>query len=92
MTSKGTIERQQEIQRQVANADKRAAQERTPFAPQTGARAYPVPPFGKQHQAKPGQEADLDPAPMFDAPFYRGSGKLEGAVALITGGDSGIGR
>ena len=41
---------------------------------------------------KPGMEADLDPSPQFMAPTYRGSGKLKGMTALITGGDSGIGR
>lgn len=45
-----------------------------------------------QHQAKPGLEASLDPQPMFDAPYYIGSQKLENKVAIVTGGDSGIGR
>ena len=61
-------------------------------AMQAGARPYPTPPFPKQHLEKPGIEADLDPAPMYDAPFWKGSGKLEGKIAFITGGDSGIGR
>ena len=61
-------------------------------AMQVGARHYPEPPFPKQHQAKPGSEARLDPAPMYDAPHYRGSEKLAEQVALITGADSGIGR
>jgi len=61
-------------------------------AVQAGARKYPEPPFPKQHQSKPGNEAALDPAPLYDAPFWKGSGKLEGMAAIITGADSGIGR
>jgi hypothetical protein len=61
-------------------------------AMQAGARPYPAPPYPEQHQAKPGIESALDPAPMYDAPFYKGSGKLAHKVALITGADSGIGR
>jgi len=45
-----------------------------------------------QHQEKPGIESRMHPRPLFEAPGYRGSGKLAGKVALITGGDSGIGR
>jgi NAD(P)-dependent dehydrogenase (short-subunit alcohol dehydrogenase family) len=59
---------------------------------QAGKRRQPVPPLPRQHLAKPGNEFELDPQPRFRAPDYRGSGKLEGLVALITGGDSGIGR
>jgi NAD(P)-dependent dehydrogenase (short-subunit alcohol dehydrogenase family) len=55
-------------------------------------KAHPEPPFPPQHQRKPGLESRLTPRPQFRAPEYRGSGKLKGSVALITGGDSGIGR
>jgi NAD(P)-dependent dehydrogenase (short-subunit alcohol dehydrogenase family) len=58
---------------------------------QTGQRHYPSE-FPAQHQSKPGSEAELQLAPMFEAPSYKGSEKLKNRVALITGGDSGIGR
>lgn len=59
---------------------------------QAGTRRQPENPLPKQHQRKPGHEHKLDPQPRFLAPDYTGSGKLEGMVALVTGGDSGIGR
>ncbi|HYD44325.1 MAG TPA: SDR family oxidoreductase [Phenylobacterium sp.] len=85
-------DQQREIQDEVKAADDKAPKEERSFAGQTGARDYPEPPLPKQHQAKPGSEADLRLAPMYDAPYYEGSGKLKDKVAIITGGDSGIGR
>ena len=61
-------------------------------AMQAGARPYPAPPFPQQHHQKPGIEARIEPKPMYDAPYYKGSEKLKDKKALITGGDSGIGR
>jgi NAD(P)-dependent dehydrogenase (short-subunit alcohol dehydrogenase family) len=52
----------------------------------------PKNPFPRQKQEKPGIESRLTPRPEYQAPFYKGSGKLDEKVALITGGDSGIGR
>ena len=52
----------------------------------------PKPPLPEQEQDLPGLEAEMDPRPDFGERTYRGSGKLDGKAALITGGDSGIGR
>jgi NAD(P)-dependent dehydrogenase (short-subunit alcohol dehydrogenase family) len=81
------------IQRRIDQTDEEAGgQKKKPPAMQAGARVYPVPPLPEQHLKKPGMEADLDLAPMYDAPHYKGSEKLKDMVALITGADSGIGR
>src|SRR5215207_5449618 len=52
----------------------------------------PKSPMPAQKQPKPGIEAEMTPRPEFLAPHYKGSGKLEGKAAIVTGGDSGIGR
>ena len=52
----------------------------------------PKSPLPPQTQEKPGLESKMKPRPRYDAPHYRGAGKLEKKVAIITGGDSGIGR
>jgi NAD(P)-dependent dehydrogenase (short-subunit alcohol dehydrogenase family) len=61
-------------------------------SPEQRVARYEKSPLPKQHQPKPGVEAKMTPRPKYDAPHYGGSGKLEGKTALITGGDSGIGR
>lgn len=87
-----TAEEQREIQKQVEKADKISPKEEVKKAMQAGAHKYPEPPLVKQHLKKPGNECDLELAPMCDAPYYKGSEKLKDKVAIITGGDSGIGR
>jgi hypothetical protein len=53
---------------------------------------YPKPPFREQTQPWPGLAAKMDPKPDHGETSYRGSGRLTGRKALITGGDSGMGR
>jgi NAD(P)-dependent dehydrogenase (short-subunit alcohol dehydrogenase family) len=53
---------------------------------------YPRPPYNKQSQPWPGLASQMDPAPDHGEKSYRGSGRLAGRKALITGGDSGMGR
>jgi len=57
-----------------------------------GKLKQPKSPMPPQHQPKPGVEAKIKPKPRYEAPLYQGAGKLKEKVALITGGDSGIGR
>jgi NAD(P)-dependent dehydrogenase (short-subunit alcohol dehydrogenase family) len=91
--AEGTAEKEREIQRKVDCSDKeKSNKQKKAGAMQAGARIYPEPPLPGQHLQKPGSEADLDLQPMYDAPHYKGSEKLLDKVALITGGDSGIGR
>jgi NAD(P)-dependent dehydrogenase (short-subunit alcohol dehydrogenase family) len=56
------------------------------------ATAYPKPPFKRQSQPWPGLASEMDPVPDHGEKSYRGSGRLQGRKALITGGDSGMGR
>lgn len=90
---KSTVELQRKIQRETDAAD--AARPRKSAAKKTvqaGMRKEPGNPLPAQHLRKPGLESDLKPRPRFQAPGYKGSDKLKDKVALITGGDSGIGR
>jgi NAD(P)-dependent dehydrogenase (short-subunit alcohol dehydrogenase family) len=86
------VARQRAVQRQVARADRAHPRKESKRAMQAGARRYPEPPLPRQRKSKPGAERSIDPAPMYEAPFYLGSSKLFGKVALVTGADSGIGR
>jgi NAD(P)-dependent dehydrogenase (short-subunit alcohol dehydrogenase family) len=95
----GAGNQQRAIQQRQDQADQRAAQEPRASDPgqrqgpvQTTDHDYPGTPLPAQHLAKPGLEAQMALQPEFMAPDYRGSGKLAGMVAIVTGGDSGIGR
>ena len=85
-------DQQSSIREQVRAADKARPPLEMKSAMQAGARHYPEPPFPGGEPGRPGIETGQSLAPMYDAPYWKGSGKLEGRVAIITGGDSGIGR
>ena len=88
-----TASRQRAVQRPQDEKDNaKPAAKKSSQPPQTGKRPQPANPMPAQHLRKPGLEAEMALRPRFDAPDYKGSGKLEGMTALITGGDSGIGR
>ncbi|KQQ36332.1 short-chain dehydrogenase [Duganella sp. Leaf126] len=89
----GTASEQRDIQQRQDQADQarqRSGERQGPV--QTTGHDYPGTPLPAQHLAKPGLEAQMALQPEFMAPDYRGSGKLDGMAAIITGGDSGIGR
>ena len=90
--AKRTAEKQRNLQREIDDTDRKQKDNDSGRAMQVGARRYPEPPMPKQHLLKPGAETDLKPTPLYDAPYYRGSEKLQEKVAIVTGGDSGIGR
>jgi NAD(P)-dependent dehydrogenase (short-subunit alcohol dehydrogenase family) len=97
-----TVSQQRAIQREVDRKDALRTRGKSPRLSttkpstknpvQAGLRRQPEPPMPPQHLRKPGRESDLAPQPRYLAPEYRGSGKLEGLTAIVTGGDSGIGR
>jgi len=82
---------QKAIQNRQDQLDASQKQDEASKPVQIGAE-QPVPPMPEQHLAKPGLEAQMAVKPRFMAEHYKGSGKLEGQVAIVTGGDSGIGR
>lgn len=73
-------------------AERRKKQGEEKGAMQAGVREQPEPPMPRKHLEKPGLEEELPSEPRYMAPDYKGSGKLQDMVAIVTGGDSGIGR
>src|SRR5947209_5547555 len=76
----------------AASAFAKENQPMTPRALQDPNAKYPKPPFKRQSQPWPGLAGKMEPRPDHGEESYRGSGRLAGRKALITGGDSGMGR
>lgn len=100
-TAQQTAQQQQHLQqeqdradahRHEAGEDKQAASQGGEQAAPGPGRQEPAPPLPQQHLSKPGNQHEMQLQPRDQAPAYEGSGKLRGKIALITGGDSGIGR
>lgn len=91
--AKRTAQRQQDLHDQTTATDAQRAPKKTRklAAPGPG-RKMPNTPMPAQSLEKPGHEYCMEVRPYFQAPNYKGSDKLKGMTALITGGDSGIGR
>ena len=90
-----TVRAQRKIQAETDARDAKASMRKATKPkgpPRTASRRQPSTPLPAQHLEKPGLESELDPRPRFEARDYKGSGKLAGKVAIVTGGDSGIGR
>lgn len=93
--SAGNLQRsiqQEQDQQDRQRAAAKPAEQKSRQPVQTSNRSQPGTPLPAQHLDKPGIEAQMQLKPRFLAPDYCGSGKLAGMVAIITGGDSGIGR
>ena len=90
-----TVKEQRNIQAVQDMTDERKSKSSntsSQSAVQAGARQYAEPPMPSQHLKKPGVEEDMEVKPEFQALAYKGSEKLAGMAAIVTGGDSGIGR
>jgi NAD(P)-dependent dehydrogenase (short-subunit alcohol dehydrogenase family) len=99
----GAIDKQREIQREQDRKDEarqkggggssqpKPVQTTAKGVGEAGGRDQPGT-MPAQHVQKPGIEAELDLKPRFEAPGYKGSGKLQDFATIVTGGDSGIGR
>ncbi|WP_395407682.1 SDR family oxidoreductase [Pseudoduganella sp. UC29_106] len=84
---------QREVQQEQDQRDRSAQPgKESKEAAQTGTHDFPGTPLPDQHLQKPGLEHQMKLKPQFMAPDYCGSGKLHGMAAIVTGGDSGIGR
>jgi NAD(P)-dependent dehydrogenase (short-subunit alcohol dehydrogenase family) len=92
MANQDDVAKQQaSIQSRQDQRDGSMQKEQSQEAVQTGVQE-PAPPMPQQHLVKPGIEAQMELAPKFMAEHYKGSGKLQGQAAIVTGADSGIGR
>lgn len=93
-TSAAVVKEQRAIQKVMDTADQKqgSANSKNRQTVQMEQYAQPGNSLPQQHLLKPGSENELRPAPRFLAQGYLGSNKLKDKVALITGGDSGIGR
>ncbi|CAN5352851.1 SDR family oxidoreductase [soil metagenome] len=95
--TEAVVDRQRGIQQEQDEKDAKKSGKSADAHPgkhavQDGVAPQPEPQLPAQHIEKPGLEAEMELQPRFMARGYKGSGKLQGLTALVTGGDSGIGR